>query len=133
MFFIMIIAGLLSTMNVWADKWEDVRLSLNDVYMILLMTGWMLLFMGILNKFMPATLVGLLLVLFNLYAIRNQLFVNQKQYLLGMIPHHSMAVLMSKEMLKKENNIQKLLTDIIAGQEKEIQYMKDKLVSTTGR
>jgi len=129
----MIIAGLLSTMNVWADKWEDVRLSLNDVYMILLMTGWMLLFMGILNKFMPATLVGLLLVLFNLYAIRNQLFVNQKQYLLGMIPHHSMAVLMSKEMLKKENNIQKLLTDIIAGQEKEIQYMKDKLVSTTGR
>jgi len=78
MFFIMIIAGLLSTMNVWADKWEDVRLSLNDVYMILLMTGWMLLFMGILNKFMPATLVGLLLVLFNLYAIRNQLFVNQK-------------------------------------------------------
>ena len=37
MFFIMIIAGSLSTMNVWVDKISDIRFSLNDLYMILLM------------------------------------------------------------------------------------------------
>ena len=39
MFFIMLVAGVLSTMNVWADKIDDIRLSLNDLYMILLMNG----------------------------------------------------------------------------------------------
>ena len=38
MFFIMILSGLFSTMNVWADKYDDMRLSINDAYMILLMT-----------------------------------------------------------------------------------------------
>jgi hypothetical protein len=33
----MIIAGSLSTMNVWVDKISDIRFSLNDLYMILLM------------------------------------------------------------------------------------------------
>jgi hypothetical protein len=34
MFVIMILAGALSTMSVWVDKLDDVRFSLNDVYMI---------------------------------------------------------------------------------------------------
>ena len=46
MFFIMVLSGFLSTMNVWVDKWDDIRFSINDVYMTLLMTGWMFLFMG---------------------------------------------------------------------------------------
>ena len=37
MFFIMIVAGALSTMNVWVNKISDIRFSLNDVYMILLL------------------------------------------------------------------------------------------------
>ena len=41
MFFIMILSGLLSTMNIWVDKVDDIRFSVNDAYMILLMTGWM--------------------------------------------------------------------------------------------
>ena len=40
-FIIMIIAGLLSSMNVWTDKLRDIRLHLNDIYMAILMTGWM--------------------------------------------------------------------------------------------
>ena len=47
MFFIMILSGLLSTMNVWVDKLDDIRFSINDAYMILLMSGWMFLFMGL--------------------------------------------------------------------------------------
>ena len=124
MFFIMIIAGALSTMNVWVDKISDIRFSLNDVYMILLMNGWMLFFMGIIYKHLYSFLFGLILVIANIYCIRTQCFVNEKQYKLGMIPHHSMAILMSKKLLKKQNNIQNFLKNIITTQESEINFMK---------
>jgi len=127
MFVIMIIAGLLSTMNVWASKWSDVRWSVNDFYMALLMTGWMFLFMGILDKNFTIILLGLIFIVASLTAIRLQLYVNQKQYLLGMIPHHSMAILMSEKLKEKNNDVESLLNEIITGQEKEIQYMKAKL------
>ena len=123
----MIIAGLLSTMNVWVDKISDIRLGLNDLYMILLMSGWMLFFMGIIYKHLYAFLFGLILVVANFYFIRTQCFVSEHQYRLGMIPHHSMAVLMSKKLLKKPNNIQNFLKNLIITQEDEIDFMKKPL------
>ena len=51
MFFIMLLSGFLTTMNVWADSIKDVRFSLNDLYMTLLMTGWMFMFMGLFYTF----------------------------------------------------------------------------------
>jgi hypothetical protein len=124
----MILAGLLSTMNMWANKIDDIRFSLNDFYMIGLMVGWMILFMAIYYKDIYPFLVGLILVLFNFYAIRTQLFINEKQYLLGMIPHHSMAVLMSKRLLEKGDvtpKIKNFVNNIIKNQSEEIQFMKD--------
>ena len=50
MFFIMVLSGLLSTMNVWVDKIDDMRFNINDAYMTLLMTGWMFLFMGLIYQ-----------------------------------------------------------------------------------
>jgi uncharacterized protein (DUF305 family) len=43
---------------------------------------------------------------------------------MGMIPHHSMAIHMSKKLLEKENNIEDLAKNIIKTQEEEIIYMK---------
>ena len=79
MFFIMILSGLLSTMNVWVDKYDDIRFSMNDVYMILLMTGWMFFFMGIVYKEIRVILIGLGLVAVNLYCIRNQVLITETQ------------------------------------------------------
>ena len=126
MFFIMIIAGALSTMNVWVDKISDIRFSLNDIYMIFLMTGWMFFFMGIIYQHLYVFIFGLLLVIINIYFIRTQTFVTENQYKLGMIPHHSMAILMSKKLLKKPNNIQNFLKDLIYTQESEINFLKNK-------
>ena len=109
MFFIMIIAGALSTMNVWVNKISDIRISLNDIYMIFLMTGWMFFFMGIIYQHLYVFIFGLVLVIINIYFIRTQCFVTENQYKLGMIPHHSMAILLSKKLLKKQNNIQNFL------------------------
>lgn len=120
----MIISGLLSTMNIWVDKISDIRLGLNDLYMILLMAGWMLFFMGIIYKHLYSFIFGLVLVIANFYCIRTQLFVSEHQYKLGMIPHHSMAVLMSKKLLRKPNNIQNFLKNLITTQEDEINFLK---------
>lgn len=125
MFFIMILSGLLTTMNVWVDKADDIRFSLNDLYMILLMTGWMFLFMGIFYRETKIFIFGLILVIINLWCIRTQFLITEKQYKLGMIPHHSMAIHMSKKLLNKNSNINSFLENIINTQEKEIQIMKN--------
>ena len=105
MFFIMILSGLLSTMNMWVDKYDDIRFSINDGYMILLMTGWMFLFMGLFYQEMGIISIGLLLVIVNIWSIRNQFLISETQYKLGMIPHHSMAVTMSKKLQEKIKSI----------------------------
>lgn len=124
MFFIMILSALLSTMNVWVDKYQDIRFSINDVYMAFLMGGWMLLFMGLLNKEPKIVFLGFLIVAINIGFIRSQFLVTEEQYKLGMIPHHSMAVHMSKKLLEKNNNIPDFLKNVINSQESEIQFMK---------
>ena len=128
MFIIMIIAGLLSSMNVWTDKISDIRLHLNDIYMAILMTGWMFALMGLYYMNMMQIILGTIIIIVMLYMIRNQTFINESQYLSGMIPHHSMAVLMSKRLLENnlslEPEIKQLATNIISSQESEINLMK---------
>ena len=124
MFFIMVLSGLLSTMNVWVDKVDDIRFSINDAYMTLLMTGWMFLFMGLNYKETSVFFVGLLLTLVNIWCIRNQFLVTETQYKLGMIPHHSMAVHMSRKLLEKENDMPQFVENIIKTQEDEITIFK---------
>lgn len=124
MFFIMILSGLLSTMNVWVDKIDDIRFSINDVYMTLLMTGWMFLFTGLIYQQLDIFFIGLPMVIITIWCIRTQFLVTESQYKLGMIPHHSMAVHMSKKLLEKENNIIPFLQNIIKTQENEIMVLK---------
>ena len=112
MFIIMVLSGLLSTMNVWVDKIDDIRFSINDAYMTLLMTGWMFLFMGIIYQELSVFFIGLSLIILNIWCIRNQFLITERQYKLGMIPHHSMAVHMSKKLLEKENNISSFVTPL---------------------
>ena len=124
MFFIMILSGVLSTMNVWVDKVDDIRFSINDAYMTLLMTGWMFLFMGLIYQEISVFFIGLSLIICNIWCIRNQFLITERQYKLGMIPHHSMAVHMSKKLLEKENNISPFVKNIIKTQEDEILILK---------
>ena len=63
------------------------------------------------------------------YFYRNQIGINDKQYIEGMIEHHSMALLTSKEILKKTNNydVAKLAKNIIQTQTDELRTMNDLL------
>ena len=124
-----VLAGYASTMNMWVDNWDDVRFSLNDFYMVGLMTGWMFFFMGLLTLRVGRALFGLILAVLFFVLIRTQAFVTEIQYLRGMIPHHSMAILMSKKVEKEPNTISHLLDQIIQTQQKEIIIMKDYLAA----
>ena len=60
------------------------------------------------------------------YLYRNQVYVEDEDYLSEMIEHHSMALLTSEEILQntKSERVKKLAENIILTQEKEIEYMR---------
>jgi uncharacterized protein (DUF305 family) len=124
---IMLVASLMSTMNVWADKSSDWRLSLNDMYMATLMTGWMLVFMGCVSRSVGQVLTGGCIVASSLYCIRKQVGVTMRQYYSGMIPHHSMAVFVSRKALARSDVTPEdisFLNKVIRDQKDEIELMK---------
>jgi uncharacterized protein (DUF305 family) len=59
------------------------------------------------------------------YLYRKQIAINDKQYLEGMIEHHSMGIFTSEEILKKTDNydVAKLAKNIIQTQTDEIRFM----------
>lgn len=129
MFLIMLLAGFLSTMNLWVASINDIRWSINDVYMTLAMTGWMFFFMGLHDRRISISLFGLVLVILAFIAIRTQFLVGPQQYFLGMIPHHSMAVHMSQRLLETQPDLTEdqahFLERLIQTQEEEIRFMKE--------
>ncbi len=128
MILIMFVSGLLSSMYIWADKLSDIRISINDFYMIFLMTAWMCFFMAALHKDIPILGISAAALVAIFYAIRNQTFISADQYFKGMIPHHSMAILTSKRLLRNHPRLtdeeRNFVQNIITTQEREIQWMK---------
>jgi hypothetical protein len=127
MLIIMFIAGLLTTMNIYTTNFNDMRWSLNDVYMSMMMCGWMFLIWGSVYQMTKHTIIGLMLLTISFYGIRTQFLITPNQYIKGMIPHHSMAITMSQELLKNqqvEPNIANLANNIIMNQQNEINLMK---------
>jgi len=70
------------------------------------------------------------LVIF-LYLYRNQMYINDNDYLSEMIEHHSMALLTSEQILEKTQSekVRKLATNIVDTQQAEINYMKQLLMN----
>ena len=72
-------------------------------------------------------LIGIFLSLFSaFFLLRQQILVNDTQWIRRMITHHSTALTTSHNILKKTDDmrIKKLAKDIINTQENEIKFMK---------
>lgn len=69
--------------------------------------------------------LGILLVVF-IVLYRNQVWINDKQYLEEMIEHHSMAIFTSEEILKKTHSYQvsRLAKNILQNQKDEINEIR---------
>ncbi len=104
------------------------KISLNQVYAAIMMGSFMVFVEGLVHT-LSAWVWFLFGTLFfgTLLAIRNQWGITDKQYLLDMIPHHSMAVLTSKHVLSRPSTVHPLAKQILEAQQKEIELMKSML------
>lgn len=78
-----------------------------------------------LNKIILATAFVVFVAI--LTFLRQQIFVGDVQYMKAMIPHHSSAIMTSKNANIKDPEVKKLSEQIIKSQEEEITKMKAKL------
>ena len=137
MFITMVIVGMLfNPMNILAYRFSDLYISLTLFYGGLLMASNMMwaheivhyLSMGHFNMLVFS--VGIILsISVSILLLRQQLLVDDNQWLRRMIPHHSTALTTTHKIYNKTNNpkIKKLAKEIIDTQEKEIQLMKSLL------
>ena len=135
-FVIMIIIGMsFNPMNILIYKISHLYISLTLFYGGLLMASNMIwaheiihyLSMGHLN--INILYIGIILSICVSLLLRNQLFVNDKQWLKRMISHHSTALTTSNKIYNRTNNpkVKKLAKEIIDTQEREIKLMKSML------
>mgnify|MGYP006085207537 FL=1 len=136
MFSVMVIIGMLfNPMNILAYRFSDLYISRTLFYGGLLMASNMMwaheivhyLSIGHFNVFI--FFIGIILSISISLLLRQQLLVDDKQWLKRMIPHHSTALTTTHKIYNKTNNpkIKDLAKEIIDTQEKEIQLMKSML------
>lgn len=102
MFFGMILIHLFLMPFCMLDSPKDFRLSVNQLYMASIMGFSMVMLEATMHP-MPtyAWILTLLGLLVTFIAVRKQWFIGDDQYLADMIPHHSMAILTSKQIQTK--------------------------------
>ena len=117
---------------------SNITFSLGKFYISVIMA----LLMGLLEIIMYDTqmktvstiyyIVFMFLLVIFLYIYRNQVYIDDEEYLKEMIEHHSMAILTSEEILQKTKSelVKRLAENIDITQQKEIEFMK-KLINNT--
>ncbi len=114
------------------DQVDHIYLSMTRFYMTLMMVAAMaLLMLAMMRMMYKNRKLNMIIILssaaafiLSLVGVRTQTFVGDVQYMKGMIPHHSIAIMTSKNANIKDPEVRKLANGIIAAQEKEIAQMK---------
>ncbi|HQW42470.1 MAG TPA: DUF305 domain-containing protein [Flavobacteriales bacterium] len=109
-----------------------IHLSLTRTYMTLLMIAPMALMMVIMighmypnkQRNMAIIITSLGVFVLALVGLRAQVPIGDAQYMRAMIPHHSSAILTSREADLMDPEVRKLANDIIDAQEREIAQME---------
>lgn len=70
-------------------------------------------------------LVSILIFAGSFFLMRNQTTIDEVDYMQGMIPHHSIAILTSERADIEDPRVRKLADDIIKAQKKEIKEMEE--------
>jgi|TARA_Y100000817_G_C16685842_1_gene468121 uncharacterized protein (DUF305 family) len=136
MFWIMMVLSFVvmyAAMFTMIDGWGDFRNNLNMFYMTL--TMWapmgivMLLAMWGMYKRTKVNIVTLVvlaaLMVGSFAATRTQTFIDDRQFIDSMIPHHSGAILMCREASLTDPELISLCEDIEDAQRQEIEQMQE--------
>lgn len=129
------IIQMLVMSKIMTNSSENITFSVGKFYMSVIMALLMgLLEVAMYDSYMRVISLYYYLLLFFMlsvfiYLYRNQMYIEDKDYLEEMIEHHSMALLTSDEILQKTKSerVKKLAENIITTQEKEIEYMRQLL------
>tara|TARA_B110000977_G_C10656808_1_gene330194 strand:+ start:61 stop:510 length:450 start_codon:yes stop_codon:yes gene_type:complete len=141
MFIVMVIVGMLfNPMNILANSFTDLYISLTLFYGGLLMASNMLwaheivhyLLSGHFNSL--SFMIGIILsISVSILLLRKQLLVDGNQWLKRMISHHSTAITTTSKLLENPDNFKnkpqlfRLAKDIVYNQNVEILSMKSML------
>ena len=117
-------------LNVYS--FDHIYLSATRFYMTLLMVTPMAVVMLLMmkkmypnkayNSIIIASSIGIFIL--SLWFLRSQVFIKDEGYMKAMIPHHSSAILTSKNAEINDPEVRKLADEIIKAQEEEIAEMK---------
>ena len=137
MFIVMVIIGMLfNPMNILAYRFSDLYISQTLFYGGLLMASNMIWaheivhYLSMRHFNMLIFSIGIILsISVSIFLLRQQLLVDDKQWLRRMIPHHSTALTTTHNIYTRTTNpkIKELAKEIIDTQEKEIKLMKSML------
>jgi hypothetical protein len=110
---------------IMTNQVDNITNSMGKVYMSTIMGLLMIIIMSYNNIQNLGIYICLLIICIYLYKI--QFGVNDKNYIREMIEHHSMALLTSKQIIKKTDNsyVADIAQRIINTQESEIQEMRN--------
>jgi len=134
-FFIMIgVSGVLMYAVMYLNTYQlgHVFFSETRLYMTLLMVATMAVVMFYFMKSMYRNnainvlilLGSIILFATSLFLVRSQVLVDDVDWLEGMIPHHSIAILTSERAQLSDPRVQELAQEIIEAQKREIDEMK---------
>lgn len=92
--------------------------------MVIIMLLYMLQMYKDRNKNIAILALGVLLIAGGIWLVRSQVTVSGVDYMEGMIPHHSIAILTSERSQIKDVRVRKLADEIIKAQRREIMEMQ---------
>jgi hypothetical protein len=125
-----IIMYIVSFLNV--AEFSHIDFALTRVYMVFLIVAPMAVLMIFFMKDMYKNekmnniiIIGSILIfIIALTFLRTQMFIGDEAYMRAMIPHHSSAILNSREANIQDPEVRELADEIIRSQEEEIAEMK---------
>jgi len=111
---------------------DHIYINMTRAYMTLLMISAMAVLMILrmpmmyANKKLNTAIIAGSIVVFvaSLFGVHRQVGISDIQYMKGMIPHHSIAIMTSENAHIKDDRVRKLADGIIKTQVKEIAEMK---------
>merc|ERR1712065_58632 len=92
--------------------------------MVIIMLLYMLQMYKDRNKNIAILALGVLLIAGGIWLVRSQVTVTGVDYMEGMIPHHSIAILTSERSQIKDVRVRELADEIIKAQRREIKEME---------
>jgi len=124
--------AMFALMYAMVDRFDNVYVNLNQLYMAGVMTGAMVLIelavMGGMypNKKANAAILAVSAVVLVAcwFGIREQSAIGDRQFLRSMIPHHAGAILMCEEAPIRDQRIRGLCAGILSSQQDEIRQME---------